>query len=64
MKNSERIVYSLNIEDIQEVAQQVLDRDLTKKEIALVEKSIGDYINWFDAIELAIGKHIKVDDDD
>lgn len=64
MKDSERIVYSLNVEDIQEVAQQVLERGLTEKEISLVEKSICDYINWFDAIELAISKHIKMKDDD
>ena len=59
MKDSERIVYSLNVEDIQNVAQEVLDRKLKKKEISLVEDSIGNYINWFDVIEFAIHKHIK-----
>lgn len=61
MKNyiNERIVYSLNISDIQEVAKQVLERDLTKKEIALVERSIGDYIDWVQAIENAIREHVN-----
>jgi len=56
MKNDKdtRIIYSLNIVDIQEVASQVLERRLTKEEIALVERSVGDYINWFEAIENAI----------
>jgi nucleoside-triphosphatase THEP1 len=60
MKNSERIVYSINVEDIQEVAREVLERKLTKREILLIEDSIGDYINWFDAIEFAIKKHIEI----
>lgn len=64
MKNSEKLVYSLNVEDIQEVAQQILDRELNEKEIALVEASVGDYISWFDAIEFAIRKQIKAEDED
>ncbi|MBI1805964.1 MAG: hypothetical protein HYR76_02795 [Ignavibacteria bacterium] len=64
MIDTERIVYSLNVEDIQEVARQILDRELTEKEIALVEESLGDYISWFDAIEFAIRKRIKIEDDD
>ncbi len=60
MKNdsNNRIVYSINVGDIQEVAQQVLERDLTRKEIILVEESVGDYLDWFRAIENAISKHI------
>lgn len=56
---SGRIVYSINIRDIQEVANQVLERDLTKEEIILVEKSVGDYIDWFQAIENSIRKHVN-----
>jgi len=61
MKNdsSEKIVYSINISDIQEVASQVLERDLTKEEVVLVEKSVGDYIDWFQAIENSIRNHIN-----
>ncbi len=61
MKNPERIVYSLSVEDIQHVAQDVLERDLTEKEISLIEDSVGDYIDWFQAIENAISKHIQQD---
>jgi len=54
----DRIVYSINVSDIQEVANQVLERDLTKKEISLIEDSIADHIDWFQAIEDSICKHI------
>ncbi len=61
MKNYRRnkIVYSLNITDIQEVAQEVLDRKLSKEEIIKVQESIGDYLDWFQAIENSIHKHIS-----
>ena len=60
MKNdsNDRIVYSISVGDIQEVAKQVLERDLTKKEVVLVEESVGDYIDWFQIIENALRKHI------
>jgi hypothetical protein len=59
MKESEKVVYSLCVEDIQTVAKEVLNRKLKKKEIALVEDSIGNYIDWFSAIEFAINEHIE-----
>jgi hypothetical protein len=55
---NDRIVYSINVSDIQEVANKVLERDLTKEEIILVEDSVADYIDWFQAIENSIRKHI------
>jgi hypothetical protein len=56
--NNERIVYSINVSDIQEVANEVLERELTKEEISLIEDSIADHIDWFQAIENAIDEHI------
>ena len=55
---NDRIVYSINVSDIQEVANQVLERDLTKEEVILVEDSVADYIDWFQAIENSICNHI------
>jgi hypothetical protein len=60
MKNDVKIVYSINTEDIQDVANEVLERNLTKKELASVQESVGDYIDWFQAIENAIDKHVSV----
>lgn len=61
MKNggNDRIVYSINVSDIQEVANQILERDLTKEEVDLVENSFGDYFDWFQAIENSIFEHVK-----
>ncbi len=57
MKNLESIVYSLNVEDVQNVVQETLDRPLAEREIRLVEGAIPNYIHWFDAIVLAIQHH-------
>jgi len=59
MKLEDRIVYSLNVEDIQTVAEEVLERKLRKAEIALVEGSIGRYVDWFGAIEFAIKENVR-----
>ncbi len=56
--NDRKIVYSINVDDIREVANQVLGRNLTKEESALVQDSVGDNIDWFQAIENAIRKHL------
>lgn len=52
--SKDKIVYSLTVEDLQTVASEVLERELSEDEIAKVEENLGDYIRWFDAIELAI----------
>ncbi len=54
-----RIVYSLNVEDIQTVAEERLQHPLTASEIQIVEQHIPDYINWFDAIADAIYFDLK-----
>lgn len=50
-----RIVYSLSVEDLQHVAYDELERELTEEEIKHVEEKLGDYISWYEAISLAIG---------
>ena len=54
VRNRKKIIYSLNIEDIQTVAQETLSRDLTDKELELVIEQVPRYIHWFDAIDNAI----------
>jgi hypothetical protein len=56
--NDSKVIYTINIEDVQTVAGDVLDRRLTDKEIALVENSIGNHIAWFQAIENAIHENV------
>lgn len=58
MKNKE-IIYSLNVEDIQTVAEQELERELSKNEIKQIIEAIAERINWYDAIADAINEKIK-----
>lgn len=51
-----RIIYSLNVGDIQTVAGAELGRKLTAKELAFVENRLGDYLNWYDAILYALNE--------
>jgi len=54
----ERTVYEISVDDLQHVAKEILDRQLTDEELAAVGGSVGDYIDWFQAIENAINQHI------
>ena len=54
--NRKKILYSINIEDIQTVAEQELDRKLTEEELRLVENKLGDYVGWYEAILNAINE--------
>ena len=56
MIDPEKIIYSINIEDIQTVAEQELDRKLTEEELRLVENKLGDYVGWYEAILNAINE--------
>jgi hypothetical protein len=55
MKNN-KIIYSLNITDVQIVALEELNRKLTKEEIELVIDKIGEKINWHDVISDSINE--------
>jgi len=51
-------IYSINIEDVQNVAEEELERKLNKKELKIVEDKLGDYIDWYSAIDIAIQNEI------
>jgi len=44
---------------LKRVEKEVLERELSQEEIAAVGSSVGDYIDWFQAIENAIYKHVR-----
>lgn len=50
MRNKEEIIYSLNIQDIQDVALDGFERELTGEELEIVIESINKRVNWYDAI--------------
>lgn len=45
--NYEKSIYTLTIEDLQKVADDVLNRKLTLSEIEILEDRIGNYIDWY-----------------
>lgn len=56
------IIYSLCIEDMQTVAEQEIERELTIKEIHQIKDSITVKINWYDAIADAIHQNFKAEE--
>ncbi len=58
MKN--QIIYYLTIEDIQNVAQQEIERNLSLHEINKIKEIISEKINWYDAIANSIFEKIPV----
>ena len=59
MSKKSKVIYSINVEDLQTVAEQELDRELTDEEIKNVEKRLGDYIDWYGAIALTLDEVIQ-----
>lgn len=57
---TETIIYQLTTEDLQNVANETLNRNLTADEITCIELKIGDYIDWHEALHAAINDTIKI----
>ena len=60
--NRKKVIYSLCIEDIQVVAEQEIERELTIEEINRIKDTIATKINWYDAIADAIYHNIKLEE--
>ena len=58
------IIYSINIEDVQNVALQEYERKLTDDELKIIADEIGDYFDWYEIIASAIDTHIKREDNE
>ena len=50
----ERVVYYMNVEDVQTVADECFSRPLSDDEIEMIEDAIAERVDWFGAIEGAI----------
>jgi len=68
MPKNKKIIYSINIEDVQDVARQELDRELTAVELRIVEDKIGDQFDWYGSITDILDEYITTpessDDED
>lgn len=60
-KSNQDVIYSLNIADIQGVAEQEINRKLTQEEIRKIIDPIADKIKWYDAIADTINEKIEVE---
>jgi hypothetical protein len=50
-KMKERVVYYMDAEDVQAVANECLDRSLSDDEIEMIEDAITEKVDWFGAID-------------
>jgi len=48
--NAKRVLYSINVEDVQRVARETLDRELSDAEIEKVSEHLGNQIGWYEAV--------------
>lgn len=61
-ESNQDVFYSLNIADIQGVAEQQINRELTREELQKIIDSIADKINWYDAIADTINEKIEMEE--
>lgn len=54
------IIYSLNMEDVQTVAQEEFGRILSKSEIDIIAEKIGNHIDWYSIILETIHQHLEI----
>ncbi len=53
------ILYSINVQDVQDVAQREFDRELTDKEMRSVAAKLGEYIDWYESVNTAVTQTIR-----
>jgi len=64
MINNNKVVYSINVEDLQTISKRQLGRMLTDLEIESVEDKLADCIDWqaaiANAIECCLDDHLLI----
>lgn len=55
-----KIIYEISEEDIQDVAEEMFGKKLRKYDLKKVNDKLGDFINWYDAIENTIN-YLNID---
>ncbi len=53
-----KIIYQLTVADIQEVANQELERELSAQEIEVIRDQIAKRISWYDVVAESIDELI------
>jgi hypothetical protein len=57
--DNNKILYQLTVEDFQNVAMEILDRELTADEIKKIADRVADNIPWYDLIANGISEFIE-----
>lgn len=52
--DGKNILYSLNVNDAQDVAEQEFGIVLTDSQLERIKDRVGDHIQWYDAMTLTI----------
>lgn len=53
------ILYSINVQDVQDVAQREFDRELNDKEMESVAAKLGEYIDWYEAVNTTVAQTLR-----
>ncbi len=61
--NLDEIIYSICVEDIQTVAEEHIERQLTFDEIESIKDLVAEKIDWYGVIAEAIDEKIKTDEE-
>jgi len=48
------ILYSISVEDVRQVAEEESLREFTDEEIKRIGDKVGDYVDWYEAVRMAI----------
>ena len=57
-RKKDEVIYYITVSDIQEVAIQEFERELSLEEIELIRDRIAEKISWYDAIAQSINELI------
>jgi len=53
------ILYSINVQDVQDVAYREYSRQLNQEEVESVARKLGEYVDWFEAVNTAVAETIR-----
>ena len=53
------ILYSINVQDVQDVARREFDRELDDKEMESVAAEMGESMDWYEAVASAVAQTIR-----
>ena len=56
---NDKIIYQLNIDDLQIVATEILQWKLTSEEIEMIAKKLADRIDWYETISMVMRENFE-----